>query len=680
MQKILLALAFLLAPLVSPAQATISSVYFELGKHELSATARQTLDALALQLLVAPDYMIKIEAWTDDRGSESYNQRLATQRAEAVQQYLADRGLLPGKATVRSWGKQNPAYDNSTEEARQLNRRVDVTFSPVFFSDYRALQTRLSAPAEQLLRILPDREQQITAAKGTIIKIPPQAFVFEDGTAPTGPVELMVREAFSPSDFVLQNLTTLSDGRILQTGGMVYIGAQADGKPLRLAEGASLTVALPTRRADPNMELFYGETNPDNSINWLPTRQSFRQTMKKPRTEIEIDPATSARIVALQVPEYPEPLVPKFSGDLPPMPRKPVAPIAPKPPQKPTWENAQRKYGYGYGPVMNRMTKKRLKKAQKYYQTALANYERDSLSFIRLQQRYLNNLDKHQAALVAYETAEQKWKNEVVDRISAIIQFDREYYLHEYSKNLQTTIRYVGKHIQRYEHYSDLENAVENILERMMRYRNTDGLATANANRSVTKALYRQHIGSKIMDSPGYFSLTELARRKCGPDTLHRVTHRMRMNCGLVAISDSLRANIREKELLEAATTQDAAVALNAYVADVTRLGWINCDKFLDDPAERVQLVVNEPEDAMIYAVCRDISSILPLNRYKDGSYSVSGLPKGRKVSVVSIKLKEGVPFFAMRDARAGDADALNMEYKSMTLRDLKEELKKLNI
>ena len=115
-------------------------------------------------------------------------------------------------------------------------------------------------------------------------------------------------------------------------------------------------------------------------------------------------------------------------------------------------------------------------------------------------------------------------------------------------------------------------------------------------------------------------------------------------------------------------------------VAVVTRLGWINCDRFYNDPAEKVQMVVKEQEDATMYVLCRDINSLLAFYRDAQGNYVVSGLPKGKKVSVISIKLKDGVPYMALHDTKAGESGDLKMDYRSMSLRDLRDELKKLNI
>lgn len=678
MQKILLAAIFLLAAAVLPAQTpTTASVFFEPDQYELSSEAQQTLDALALQLLTAPDYAVNIEAWTDDRGTQEYNLRLANNRANAVQQYLADKGLLLAKTSLRSWGEQNLDYDNSTEENRQMNRRVDVAITSIFFSDYSALQNRLVSNTGQVLTIQPDKPQTVTAANGTIVVVPSQAFVFEDGTSPEGPVELIVREAFSPSDFILHNLTTMSDGKILQTGGMVYIGAQADGRPLTLANGAAITVALPTGQVDPGMELFYAQQTADGNINWQPAGQKFRQTLEDPQVTLDIDPALSARIMAIKVPVYPQPPVPNFSGEMPPEPRKPIAPYKPRAPQKPDWNNVQRMFGAG---TTEPLKKKDAKKADKYYREAMAKYERDSANYVVLINRYLQNEANYETAKVKYAADRRYWNEELNRRIKTIMEYEREEYLHQYSLALQTALKRVGKNIQRYANYSNLEYAVHNTAIEHYNMAQKALMLKQKRDRMSVSAMYDKYLGYEVVESAGFKNITYSIRQHAAPPDSYRTTVKMMEATGIRPISDSLKAEIRERRLLFAKTSDQADRAIRAYVADVTRLGWINCDKFYNDPAEKVQLVVNEPEEATMYVLCRDLNSILSFSRNEQGAYVANGLPKGRAVSIVSIKLKDGVPHFALHDTKVGQTEDLKMDYKSMTLRDLREELKRLNI
>ncbi|MGQ9818295.1 MAG: OmpA family protein [bacterium] len=63
---------------------------------------------------------------TDNIGSEEYNKKLSQKRAEAVQQYLIDKHMIePVRLIPIGYGESCPVADNSTEQGRQKNRRVE---------------------------------------------------------------------------------------------------------------------------------------------------------------------------------------------------------------------------------------------------------------------------------------------------------------------------------------------------------------------------------------------------------------------------------------------------------------------------------------------------------------------------------------------------------------------------
>lgn len=71
---------------------------------------------------------IRIEGHTDSIGSRDYNYDLSHKRAEALLQYLCDRGFDKKKFVVRGFGPDNPLKPNDTELGRQKNRRVEIAF------------------------------------------------------------------------------------------------------------------------------------------------------------------------------------------------------------------------------------------------------------------------------------------------------------------------------------------------------------------------------------------------------------------------------------------------------------------------------------------------------------------------------------------------------------------------
>ena len=67
-----------------------------------------------------------IIGYTDNVGTPDYNSTLSLQRAEAVRDSLISLGSDPKKLQVSGAGEAKPIADNSTEEGRAKNRRVEV--------------------------------------------------------------------------------------------------------------------------------------------------------------------------------------------------------------------------------------------------------------------------------------------------------------------------------------------------------------------------------------------------------------------------------------------------------------------------------------------------------------------------------------------------------------------------
>ena len=106
--------------------ATMPDVLFDFGKYTLKPAARERLAKVAGIILAYPDLRLQIEGFTDNVGSDAYNQRLSEQRAAAVRDYLVSQGVPLSNTTAQGLGKNNPIAPNTTAQGRQLNRRVDM--------------------------------------------------------------------------------------------------------------------------------------------------------------------------------------------------------------------------------------------------------------------------------------------------------------------------------------------------------------------------------------------------------------------------------------------------------------------------------------------------------------------------------------------------------------------------
>lgn len=101
------------------------TVYFEFNRAVIRPQSFPLLDTVAQVLHDFPDITVEIQGHTDDRGRDEYNLRLSSERAEAVRQYLIQKGIDPSRMSARGYGETRPLASNRTAAGRARNRRVE---------------------------------------------------------------------------------------------------------------------------------------------------------------------------------------------------------------------------------------------------------------------------------------------------------------------------------------------------------------------------------------------------------------------------------------------------------------------------------------------------------------------------------------------------------------------------
>ncbi|PRY34418.1 tetratricopeptide repeat protein [Spirosoma oryzae] len=116
-----------LEPAVSGATAkeTLNNLFFETGRYDLADKSRTELDRLAQFLKINPGVAIEISGHTDDRGDAAANLTLSKKRAQSVVTYLTQAGISAERIKAVGYGKARPLVPNTTDENRQLNRRIE---------------------------------------------------------------------------------------------------------------------------------------------------------------------------------------------------------------------------------------------------------------------------------------------------------------------------------------------------------------------------------------------------------------------------------------------------------------------------------------------------------------------------------------------------------------------------
>ena len=87
-------------------------------------TSRSTLDKQAQWLQQYGNYTFTIEGHADERGTREYNIALGARRAQAVRDYLASRGIQPGRMRTVSYGKERPVAVCNDISCWSQNRRA----------------------------------------------------------------------------------------------------------------------------------------------------------------------------------------------------------------------------------------------------------------------------------------------------------------------------------------------------------------------------------------------------------------------------------------------------------------------------------------------------------------------------------------------------------------------------
>jgi SH3 domain-containing YSC84-like protein 1 len=107
-------------------RVTLSNVHFETGRADLTPDSEAALNEAVAALKEHPDWRIRVEGFTDNQGSKETNQKLSSDRAEAVVNWLADHGADRSHLSSKGYGEARPVASNSTAEGRAKNRRVEL--------------------------------------------------------------------------------------------------------------------------------------------------------------------------------------------------------------------------------------------------------------------------------------------------------------------------------------------------------------------------------------------------------------------------------------------------------------------------------------------------------------------------------------------------------------------------
>jgi outer membrane protein OmpA-like peptidoglycan-associated protein len=110
----------------------LNNIFFDFDKATLRDISKVELEKLTKLLELNSKMSVEISGHTDAKGNEDYNLKLSQDRAQAVVNYLINKGIDKNRMVAKGYGKSKPVAQNynpdgsENPEGMQLNRRVEL--------------------------------------------------------------------------------------------------------------------------------------------------------------------------------------------------------------------------------------------------------------------------------------------------------------------------------------------------------------------------------------------------------------------------------------------------------------------------------------------------------------------------------------------------------------------------
>lgn len=224
---------------------------------------------------------ILVVGHTDTTGNKAYNMNLSKRRANSIKTYLTKQGINESAIKLDFMGKMRPIKSD-----QYFNRRVEIFLEnkkEVSIDSMEAFRNSLK-PEKEIIIIPAGEEQEILGYQGTVIWIPAHAFVDSLGNLIKGNVIVELTEYQTFTEFYSDKLTTVSDSKVIISGGMVKLQVWQNGRELQLAKGVEIELSFEKNdRSD--FIPFYGERKENGSMNWKPDGSYLKKDSKPNRSD-----------------------------------------------------------------------------------------------------------------------------------------------------------------------------------------------------------------------------------------------------------------------------------------------------------------------------------------------------------------------------------------------------------
>lgn len=552
----------------------------------------------------------------------------------------------------------------------------------------------------QIIKINTQNDTIIKCSEGTILKITKGSFINPiTQKAIIGLIDLEVTEYYKLSDMLLANLSTMSNGAQLETGGMLFIEATQDDTKLELNENTPIEISFPTKNKKIEMQLFSGEWNA-NDINWKLQNNVTDDSITIEELEENIEVPFS---VVDQIPTFPG-----CENDDDKIRRQCTIDAI----SKFVIKNFNTDIIYDLGLKEQQRINSIFKIDQKGNIISIRSRAADS--------RLSEEADRVLGLLPKMVPGMQRGRPVSVPySLPILLNVDRENINKRLEANLITGVLTSSSIVDSISFQDNLRTfevdtifnnrrGIVEIIREIMHDKDFvvdsvflsewDAFKKQKQIRNMSLPPKNNVVKRAVILRKSLFEMENTRFKILKDDSITRGGHVIRIPWNETQIPTTTRVmNIIPKRKFyagnDAITTEEFEERLidrnersissrdaSYYVLKTSSLGWINCDRFISGKTKRIEykIKIKNADGANVNMVFKSLNSILP-SSYSDGVYDFKTVGAKEDVILVAIKRKEGKLFYDTVETKTKKNPKIVLDFKEVNLEELKKELEKLN-
>jgi len=168
----------------------------------------------------------------------------------------------------------NESKTDTTDKQEQTDPKQEFAKLNEFLRKFDEPSQSFKAPTDKPIKVI--------GKQGTTIHINPADLETESGQPIGKEISIELKELSNQQQLLRANAQTVSDGRLLVSGGAYYLNVTSNGEKVKLKNGKTYSAEFP-KLADDEMTLYYGQRDSSNNMNWKQADQKFQ--LVKPRSD-----------------------------------------------------------------------------------------------------------------------------------------------------------------------------------------------------------------------------------------------------------------------------------------------------------------------------------------------------------------------------------------------------------